>query len=172
MLNLQQGCISTKVCSGCKYTLSMGSPVGTIDDRNRTCYVYGPCLCGPTTCPKCGTVTPEPIKLPPANSVSFITPAFLVNAQELSRTAKYSSIETFTHLVEEVGEIGTCLNVEITGRKTLSEPVINECVDVINCALELFFKRGGTIEEFHEIITRKQEKWKTNLLKSDVGERR
>lgn len=85
------------------------------------------------------------------------------NARDLACKAPYSKEVSFCHMVEEVGEIGTCLNNEVTKRKKLSEPLRNECVDVINCALELFFMDGGTIEEFYDVIEKKQGKWKQNL---------
>jgi NTP pyrophosphatase (non-canonical NTP hydrolase) len=90
---------------------------------------------------------------------------FLKNAKRLSDKATYGRNESFTHLVEEVGEVGTCLNNEKTKRKTLKEPLQNECIDVINCAMELFFKQGGTIDEFYRIIETKQKKWENNLDK-------
>lgn len=90
---------------------------------------------------------------------------FLRRAEVLSKQAQYSKMESFTHLVEEVGEVGTCLNVEVTGRKQLNESTLVECVDVVNCALELFFKSGGTIEEFINMMQIKQDKWEKNLAK-------
>jgi hypothetical protein len=89
----------------------------------------------------------------------------LEDAERLSRLTTYSPMESFTHLVEEVGEIATCLNVAVTGRKELTEDVKSECVDAIHCALELFFKSGGTIEEFLVISAKKREKWENNISK-------
>lgn len=89
------------------------------------------------------------------------------NVQRLVRVNRtynlYDKNTAFQHLIEEVGEVGTCLNVETTKRKVLKEPLKNECVDVINCALELFFMSGGTIEELYEISKEKQKKWENNL---------
>lgn len=95
---------------------------------------------------------------------------FLKRAEKLTTYAKYSKMESFTHLVEEVGEVGTCLNVEVTGRRQLNESILVECVDVVNCALELFFKSGGTIEEFINMMQVKQDKWEDNLAKGQNNE--
>jgi NTP pyrophosphatase (non-canonical NTP hydrolase) len=95
--------------------------------------------------------------------VNTLEPFFMANARYLALCTKTDAFDAFAHLVEEVGEIGTCINNETTKRKTLKEPITAECVDVINCALELFFKSGGTMDEFYDVITKKQQKWEDNL---------
>lgn len=84
---------------------------------------------------------------------------FLENAHLLTRLNGRSLAQAFYDLAEEVGEVGTCLS----GRKKVTEPVQSECVDVVNCALELFFLSGGTVEDFQKLIEEKQSKWRKNI---------
>lgn len=52
-LNLQQGCLASKVCSKCGLHLVCdSSKAGT--KEGSTYYIHGPCCCGPTKCPECG----------------------------------------------------------------------------------------------------------------------
>lgn len=84
---------------------------------------------------------------------------FLETAHLLTRLNGRSLAQAFYDLAEEVGEVGTCLS----GRKKVNEPVQSECVDVVNCALEVFFLSGGTIEDFQKLIEEKQSKWRKNI---------
>lgn len=83
-------------------------------------------------------------------------------AEQLAKAAPYDVNTSFQHLVEEVGEVGTVLNVQTTGRKKLDEDIFGECADVINCALEVFFKSGGTIDLLKERLIHKQNKWEAS----------
>lgn len=69
----------------------------------------------------------------------------------------------FLHLVEEVGEVATCLEVEKSKRKKLKESPRVECMDVILTALDLYFKTGGTVQDFDQICFNKLSKWKGHL---------
>jgi NTP pyrophosphatase (non-canonical NTP hydrolase) len=67
-------------------------------------------------------------------------------------------------LVEEVGEVAQAINVEDHGKgKTLKEDSAEECVDVILCALELFYSRGGDDELLIRKMDEKLDKWENRL---------
>lgn len=80
----------------------------------------------------------------------------------------YDELTVFSHLIEEIGEIGTCINNKTTKRKTLKEPITAECVDAINCLLELYFVSGGTIIDFYDVAAQKQTKWESSLNKLET----
>lgn len=65
---------------------------------------------------------------------------------------------------EELGELATCLSVE-KGRKkkNLTEDSKVEAIDVIICALSVYFAKGGTISEIDEITSKKLDKWESSV---------
>lgn len=71
------------------------------------------------------------------------------------------------HTNEELGEFCTAICVEdgakVKGYKTLDESSSDEAVDVVICALSLFFARGGTIDQFNAVCDKKLPKWANNL---------
>lgn len=69
----------------------------------------------------------------------------------------------YYHLGEEVGEVATCLHNKIRPRKELKESTPEECVDVILCALGLFFEEGGDQELFDKTVEKKMTKWETRI---------
>ena len=153
------GCTTTKWCPHCGWnnTCDSSGKAGTLDFERKTAYVWGPCNEGQRYCAYCkGDLMPY---LDQVRPVEIKQSDFLEQANLLTRLDGSTREKAFAHLVEEVGEIGTCL----AGRKEVDEPIINECVDVINCALEVFFLSGGTIEQFHKLIEEKQGKWRTNI---------
>ncbi len=69
-----------------------------------------------------------------------------------------------TSTVEELGEFVVAVKVE-EGRKNkkLDESSREEAVDVVLCALSLFYARGGTTEGLIEYGAKKLEKWKKSI---------
>lgn len=63
-------------------------------------------------------------------------------------------------LLEELGETSTAILVE-DGKKerVLDEPSSSECVDVVICALALYFKRGGKRHDLQYVMEMKLDKW-------------
>lgn len=94
---------------------------------------------------------------------------FLIELQELSKYSTESIKAVFCHMIEEAGEIGTCLNVEETGRKELKDPITSECLDLVVCALILFFKKGGTVEQAHDIFSKKLYQLEKKWLSKNCG---
>ncbi len=89
----------------------------------------------------------------------------LEKVKDLSEESPLDVTTVFLHLVEEVGEVATALEVGKSNRKVLTEPTSHECIDVILCALDVYFKSGGTIMDFGRAAQNKMIKWKTNLEK-------
>lgn len=70
------------------------------------------------------------------------------------------------YLVEEVGEVATCIAVEHgLKNKNPKETTSQECVDVIISALGLFFASGGTMEQLEEYLPYKAKRWKKRVEK-------
>jgi len=69
------------------------------------------------------------------------------------------------HLSEECGEVCKAWRYEqgLRGDK-LDEPMNSECIDVINCAIDVFTKNGGTYKELIKILEVKTDKWERNIL--------
>ena len=67
-------------------------------------------------------------------------------------------------LMEEVGELATAVAVEsgVKKNKKLDEPSHSESVDVLICALALYFASNGSIEDLGVLIERKLDKWIKN----------
>lgn len=66
--------------------------------------------------------------------------------------------------IEELGEFAAANTVEAGfKKKDLKESAKIEAVDVIICALSLFFAKGGTIEELTAIGQRKLDKWEARV---------
>lgn len=67
----------------------------------------------------------------------------------------------YVDLLEEVGEVATCLGVE-AGRKPAhkaDETTREECVDVVLAALILYRKAGGNLEHFVKYAEKKSKKY-------------
>jgi NTP pyrophosphatase (non-canonical NTP hydrolase) len=70
----------------------------------------------------------------------------------------------FKNLVEEVGEFAKALTIEQgLKKKPLDESSMHEAVDVIICALAIFYARGGTDEELTSYGLKKLCKWNDRL---------
>ena len=67
----------------------------------------------------------------------------------------------FINTVEEVGELAAAITVEagLKPHKILKEDAKTEAVDVMICALSVFFALGGTVEEISKIGNSKLDKW-------------
>jgi NTP pyrophosphatase (non-canonical NTP hydrolase) len=65
---------------------------------------------------------------------------------------------------EELGEVAACISAE-KGRKKkdLKEDTKIECIDVVICALSIYFAKGGKIEDIADVGIAKLQKWKENI---------
>jgi NTP pyrophosphatase (non-canonical NTP hydrolase) len=70
----------------------------------------------------------------------------------------------FRHLVEEVGEYANAVTVEEGIKvKELKESSKVEAVDVVICALSIYFASGGTMKELVSIGNEKLNKWELRV---------
>lgn len=70
----------------------------------------------------------------------------------------------FKNLVEEVGEFAKALTIEQgLKKKPLEESSMHEAVDVVICALAIFYARGGNDEELASYGLKKLAKWNDRL---------
>lgn len=75
----------------------------------------------------------------------------------------------FKNTVEEIGEFAKALTVEQgLKKKEINESSKHEAVDVVICALALFYARGGTDEELAQYGLKKLLKWKERLADETV----
>ncbi len=66
--------------------------------------------------------------------------------------------------MEELGEYSAAVTVsEGIKQKTLKETPKQEAIDVIICALSLFYAEGGTDEELAEYGMKKLDKWENRI---------
>lgn len=84
----------------------------------------------------------------------------LVRIKRLTELRDDTRANVFTHIGEELGEIARCLR----GRK-VDEPIEVEIIDLINCAMELYFLSGGKLDEFPDIMSKKLDKWERKINK-------
>ncbi len=64
------------------------------------------------------------------------------------------------YLLEEVGEVAQCIEVERGMKKRkLKESLEDECVDVVVAALGNYFNAGGDLDNLFEIMKNKSKKW-------------
>ena len=78
------------------------------------------------------------------------------------------------HLVEELGETASAMCIEDDGvgkdyKEPPEETSAQEAVDIVVCAISLFYARGGTKKEFLKVIEKKLGKWEKNQTKSITG---
>jgi len=72
----------------------------------------------------------------------------------------------FANAIEEMGEYAAAKTVEKgIKNKPLKETSKQEAVDVIICALSLFYGAGGTNEELAEYGMKKLDKWEARIPK-------
>lgn len=93
-----------------------------------------------------------------------------VKAATLADLAKNHDVNLlFKNMVEEVGEFAKALTVEQgLKKKEINESSMHEAVDVVICALALFYARGGTNEELASYGLKKLAKWKERLADESV----
>jgi NTP pyrophosphatase (non-canonical NTP hydrolase) len=93
-----------------------------------------------------------------------------VKAATLADLAKNQDVNLlFKNLVEEVGEFAKALTVEQgLKKKHIDESSMHEAVDVVICALALFYARGGTNEELSRYGLKKLVKWKERVADETV----
>lgn len=70
----------------------------------------------------------------------------------------------FTNTVEELGEYAAAKTIEGGYKnKDLKEDALTEAVDLVICALSLFYCEGGTTEQLCEIGQKKLDKWEKRV---------
>jgi len=71
------------------------------------------------------------------------------------------------HTVEELGELSTALCVEdnssVKGYKELDESSVDESIDVLICALSMYYARGGKTISLTRRLDRKLNKWESKI---------
>lgn len=77
------------------------------------------------------------------------------------------SYKILAHLVEELGECSGAMCIEDGGigkdyKELPKESSIIEAVDITVTGISLFYARGGTKEQFLEVIEKKLGKWEKN----------
>ena len=92
---------------------------------------------------------------------------FLNRILELTASAIESgdSIEDMLmSTTEELGEVAACISAE-KGRKKkdLKEDSKVESIDVVICALSIYFAKGGKIEDIAKVGIAKLQKWEKNI---------
>ncbi len=103
--------------------------------------------------------------------------AFLLRSQEISLDdLKEKNVWHYLAAMnEELGEFCNELTIEevVPGHlhKKVDEGTKNEGVDLVICALALYFARGGTIEHLAEYGLKKLGKWK-DCIDKDRAERK
>lgn len=96
------------------------------------------------------------------NLLNFVERTKDITLQDLKVN---NSVELLVnHAVEELGEFAAANTVE-NGykKKELKESAKVEAVDLVICALSLFFAKGGTVEELSVIGQEKLSKWEQRL---------
>lgn len=96
---------------------------------------------------------------------------FISRIQAINGTPVFN----FTHLVEEVGEISTELQIELGDRRKKSgEGVLYEAVDAMICALALAIGAVPEGQDAYEVIAaaadKKLAKWEANFSKGLCGD--
>lgn len=79
---------------------------------------------------------------------------------------KASIPEYLAYLVEEVGEVATCISVKSNLKnKKLTEEIEHECCDIIVVALALIFKANPnwTLEDVVSYMSKKTDRWESRL---------
>ena len=75
--------------------------------------------------------------------------------------------------MEELGELAAAIRIEdgVTKKhKSLDEPSTVEAIDLVICALSVYFARGGELNDIPAIIHHKLDKWCANIYRNTNGE--
>lgn len=73
-----------------------------------------------------------------------------------SNVKEHTAKDVFFHLVEEVGEVATCIQ---RPHKAI-EPLVGELADVLNCTLDIYFQEyGSDLSLLQEHMDKKCAKW-------------
>ena len=92
---------------------------------------------------------------------------FLLRTQELTKLAEEGGDTVEDMLVsttEELGEVAACISAE-KGRKKkeLKEDSKTESIDLVICALSIYFAKGGDPDDVAKIGLDKLNKWQQNI---------
>ena len=108
----------------------------------------------------------------------MVEQVFLITELERLKTlaeidCKHKTIfEAFASLGSEVGELGQELLTEEGSfgntHREVDEGSQIESVDVMICAMHIYFASGGTIENLHTIMGKKLTKWESCQTKSST----
>lgn len=92
---------------------------------------------------------------------------FILRTKQLTAMAEHSGDTVEDMLVsttEELGEVAACISAE-KGRKKkeLKEDSKTESIDLVICALSIYFAKGGDPEDIAKIGLDKLNKWQKNI---------
>jgi NTP pyrophosphatase (non-canonical NTP hydrolase) len=78
-----------------------------------------------------------------------------------------NSYTILAHTMEELGEFSTALCIEdnsaVKGYKQLEESASQEAIDVMICAMSLYYSRGGKTEDVVSYLNKKLDKWERKI---------
>lgn len=92
----------------------------------------------------------------------------LEEIEKMSAQEPKTLVQRYLKLGEEVGELAQELGIAegFSGFKYKEEGkdgIKGECVDILQVALSIFFSAGGTKAQLHEILSKKNKKWKDKM---------
>jgi NTP pyrophosphatase (non-canonical NTP hydrolase) len=102
--------------------------------------------------------------MPATRLYEFVERARDVTLNDLKSGHGFDTL--FRNTTEELGEVAAAVSIEDGEKfKPLPEPSKVECVDLVICALSLFFARGGQVDELRKIADTKLPKWEQRIQK-------
>jgi len=88
-------------------------------------------------------------------------------SEEQLKDPSENSYTILAHTVEELGEFSTAICIEdnsgVKGYKELGESASEEAIDVMICALSLYYSRGGKTEDIVPYLNKKLDKWESKI---------
>jgi hypothetical protein len=94
--------------------------------------------------------------------IDFLQRTAFITRKDLEKN--HSEDALFRNTVEELGEYAAAKTVELKIKnKKLKESAKVEAIDLIICALSLYFNEGGTISDLHKIGNEKLDKWEKRV---------
>lgn len=86
------------------------------------------------------------------------------------------SYKILAHTMEEIGEFSTAMCVEdgsdVKGYKELDESSSQEALDVIICAVSLYYSRGGKTEDMEAYLNMKLDKWESKIDPKEASKKK
>lgn len=87
-----------------------------------------------------------------------------INEARKKDKARFNNPTFFLYLIEEVGEVSSCLaNAEGIKNKKLKESAREEMCDVLITAIAMYFQVGGDEKHLEEYMEKKLQRWEKRL---------